>query len=503
MNTTIFPTEPGKPSSMMRLLERITNLGQREENFNMLHILDAALNNSITPRLGVTEVLEEIIGNSNKYNRLRRLIETMIAHPLSDLPLLENNVPINAWKERWMNKAQEQNVDITDIFIVWEVIESNTLILDLMTKYCGIDSTIKMDLRSKCERELPIDPNVSRAKQLIRPIIYDANPGVCIDTRMHPLEMTQFLNALGRARGTRELVVVYGPHGSPVDDMVAVLAARLETGGFKGLQQSLLEYKRVLHVQIDELGALLGLGTSSQDVVAVLERIKEEAVRQRAILLFTQPEHLLGTNSASAIIQASLANLGGALAFAMYTLHEKIPTHQNIRDDFTLGLARTLPVRIAPYDGQQTKEFITKYYQPRWKQEGYIFTEDAFDSVIALEPGAWIAKERKTLPHLAVGLGWDTLQTALDGEDAILATARGALREFAALRQQGQVRTDLRQIYQPVLDLAEREIKQLLQKPAPEMISGNVRKLTRAHVIAQLINHNESEFQYPGFYPTN
>lgn len=503
MNTTIFPAEPGKPSSMVRLLERITNMGQREENFNMLHILHAALNNSITPRLGVTEVLEEIIGNSNKYNRLRRLIETMIAHPLSDLPLLENNVPINAWKERWANKAQEQNVDITDIFIVWEVIESNTLIIDLITRYCGIDSSIKTDLRNKCERELPVDPIISQARELLRPVMYDANPNVCIDSRMHPLEMSQFLSALGRARIARELVVVYGPHGSPIDDMVAILAARLEIGGFKGQQQALQDYRRVLHVQIDEVEALLGLGKSSQDMVAVLERIKEEAVRQRAILLFTQPEHLLGASSASAIIQASLANLGGALAFARYALHEKVPTHQNVRDDFTLGLARTLPVRIAASDTQQTKEFIKKYYRPRWEQEGYTFTEDAFDSVIALEPGAWIAKERKTLPHLAVGLGWDTLQTALDGDEAILATAQGALKEFAALRQQGQVRTDLRPIFQPVLDQAEKEIQQLLKKPTPEVITGNVRRLTRAHVIAQLINHNESEFHYPGFYPTN
>src|SRR5690348_3625375 len=119
MNTSILPAEPGK---QLQLLERVKNRVKPNETFNILHLLHESLNTSSTPRLDVTETLEEIIEDT-KYNRLRRLIETMITYPLSNLPQLENNVPTNAWLERWEQRAQSEDVDITDIFIVWEVIE--------------------------------------------------------------------------------------------------------------------------------------------------------------------------------------------------------------------------------------------------------------------------------------------------------------------------------------------------------------------------------------------
>jgi hypothetical protein len=146
---------------------------------------------------------------------------------------------------------------------------------------------------------------------------------------------------------------------------------------------------------------------------------------------------------------------------------------------------------------------VRNYYLPHWVDRYSIdFTEDAFDHIIALEPGAWINARRKTLPYLVVGLARDALQTVLGGEALIRDTAVMALDALEKLREEwATTEPRIRQQFEPVLDEAHDEITALIERPMPATDGQGNRVLTRAHVTAQLICPNDSEFHYPGHAP--
>jgi len=55
--------------------------------------------------------------------------------------------------------------------------------------------------------------------------------------------------------------------------------------------------------------------------------------------------------------------------------------------------------------------------------------------------------------------------------------------------------------FQPILDEAQHDIEALLIDPLPKRDDNGKYILTRAHVTAQLICPNNSEFHYPGIPP--
>lgn len=327
---------------------------------------------------------------------------------------------------------------------------------------------------------------------------------VTIDGNMHNVAMNNFLNVLGAAaaQASEDFVLVTGQRGSPLNELANVLTYRLEHEHFINVRTPLNEYKKVYSVNLDKLKLLATqAGQDAGSPARILKRIKDQAIEEHAIIILMHLQKMLTRKKSDPIgeaIKFELANPGGAVIAGFFEYDQDQPSDH----DLTLGLSNARLVGIKPYDRENTLKFLQTYYVPKWANDGYTFADDAFDSLIALEPGAWIDKRRKTLPYLATGLGNDTVLTASNGEPSIQSTADCAwtcLNDLLIL-EQPQVEPALLAQFDKTLKQAEQDIMWLRQHATPASTNGP-EKLTRAHVIAQLICHNESEFHYPGFTP--
>jgi hypothetical protein len=118
------------------------------------------------------------------------------------------------------------------------------------------------------------------------------------------------------------------------------------------------------------------------------------------------------------------------------------------------------------------------------------------------------------LPCLVTEVVADAMAAAALGDAQIEATARCALDAFEQLKKDEAPGHPEQDRFGPILNKAEKEVRELLPASggAPfgglfgggrraKVVPGKPIKITSAHVTAELICHNVSEFHYPNRFP--
>lgn len=505
--------------SAEKLLALASALRQQDQPLDTLHILAAALKSQDAETPGC-KALQTCIDKGKQENWMER-IQLELRQGILGQALPEGmTMSLHRYLEQCEQKARKDRLFLTDALILWILLSKDDLIRDMLSR-CRIEPDVLLKgLEDAFKQSAPVPPPLplpqrgtqvqplppppspdaqalAKATALTRLLRYDAS---ALDADMHNIPMSYFLDALGASATSMEseIIILTGHHGSPIEELSQLLAYRLAAKEpFVGVRKPLSEYSTVRRLNIE---ALLRLVDEPEEPLPhkVLEKAKQYALEQKAVLLLDNIHLLKGQGKNEMSVKAALADRGDGLIFGLYIYHGATPSERDLR----LGMENTLLVPVAPYDEEDTKKFLQKYHFPRWEANGYIFTEDAFDSIIKLEPGAWIREKRKTLPYLASGLGEDTFQIALRGEREIKETADCARYWLNELlnKERKHVTEAIQEKYAEVLGEAERDIRALNQNPKP-LQQGNKKVLTRAHVIAQLICHNASEFHYDGFTP--
>jgi len=176
-------------------------------------------------------------------------------------------------------------------------------------------------------------------------------------------------------------------------------------------------------------------------------------------------------------------------------------------------ITRPISPPINVIDDKRTKALIQQFYLKHWQKVGrggYVFSPDAFDALLALEPGAWVRRRRMVLPCLVTEVVADAMATAALGDAQIEATTRCALDAFEQLRKEEAPSHPEKDRFEPILNKTEKEVRELLPfsgwgsfggREKAKVVPGKPIKITSAHVIAELIRHNVSEFHYPSRFP--
>jgi hypothetical protein len=212
-------------------------------------------------------------------------------------------------------------------------------------------------------------------------------------------------------------------------------------------------------------------------------------------------------------VRAQIADPRQLLVFGIF----HAPNHGDHTGEATLKRPEVVITQpMNTYDDKQTKALIQQFYLTHWNKEGrgYIFTTDAFDALIMLEPGAWVRRRRMVLPCLVTEVVADAMATAALGAAQIEATARCALDAFEQLRKEEAPGHPEQDRFEQILNRAEKEVRELLPatgggvfgglfggKQKVKVAPGKPIKITSAHVTAELICHNVSEFHYPNRFP--
>jgi hypothetical protein len=306
------------------------------------------------------------------------------------------------------------------------------------------------------------------------------------------------------------MVMLVGRNGSPVTMYPAILADRLaakpaadqpypgQIEQFSGQQAPLNAYRGVLRLNLRQVCALASLPQMPEPYY-VLEKAKQHALAQKAILCIDEPEVLAGHGAVEERVRAVLNDFADGLVFGIYLASDdQLPTIGQ-----ELGLTNLALVHVHPYTAEHTRESIKQYYLPLWQHAGYTFDKHAFDLVMDLEPGVWVGTQRKTLPYLVVDLAREAIQTAAGGEAALRGTAQLALEAVKRLRgsQAPQVSAADRGRFEHLLNEAERELRWVAAHPQLRTKDGK-KELTRGHLVAQLFAMNGYEFRYPSTPPS-
>lgn len=496
---------------------------QHNQTFDTLHIVLAALSPGEAD-IPISKVLAALVDDEKRIMWIGG-IHTMIRinhTPPTSVDTMTNR--LQACAQAWQQEAKDRKVYLTDAVILWtiiakdpisrELMEANEINLDIIMS--GLEN--KFEPRSQVQpppgqiaESLPTKEDEEARKEAVELTTkVQPEPEHC-HRDMHSVQMANFLNVLGNSAVSdkHEIVVLVGPHGSPIHDLDKVLAYRLASDEhFIGQREPLNKYSAVhqldleaistkAHIQHKPPPACILEPTPSR----VLEMAKRQALGNKAILMLTHIELFRRHGLIEDDLRTALANRGETLIFGVYIFDENNPPGQNL----ALGLPNIRQVPVRRFDAAETREFIQKYHSARWAALGYQFTSDAFDSIMELEPGAWIEERRKGLPHLAVGLGNDSIMTAEEGDESIINTAQRALKAleklFSEERSHPSVTDHTRIQFEKTLQQAEEDITDLIANPSPEVSDAGKRILTRRHIVAQLICPNESEFHYPPLEP--
>jgi hypothetical protein len=369
------------------------------------------------------------------------------------------------------------------------------------------------------------DEEAKRARASLADLLREISPTP--DLRyvgLSAVDVTTFLDFLADASTQSHVVVAVGRDGTLIDEIPKVVADRLaRKDTFKGQQTSLNAYTGKLYWL--NLRAVLDRAKQANGPkpVGVLRAAWDQllGMPDKPILLLDHIEAIKSEakDQDTEDLRAYIANPGRLLVFGVY----HAPNHGDHTHEANLGREDIVKTRaMTIYDGGLTKALLNQFYLPLWGKEeaprGYEFTSDAFDALIALEPGAWVKLRRTVLPGLVTEVVADAMVTAFKGQEQIEATARGALQAFAELRTEAKGHKD-RARFEPTLKKAEEDVGKLIRAPAPRgplaqfvnmfyeeekappQDPNKPIKITSAHVMAEFICHNVSEFHYEGFFP--
>jgi hypothetical protein len=334
---------------------------------------------------------------------------------------------------------------------------------------------------------------------------------------LYAIDVKTFLDNLADASEQAHVLVAVGRDGTLINELPKVLADRLQRGStFTSQQAPLNAYT----------GKLYRL-----DLRTVIERARQEktfkpvtvlkeawkhlvALPEKPILLLDHIEALRTDKDQTKendldAVRAQIADPRQLLVFGIF----HAPNHGDHTGEATLNRPEVVITQpMNTYDDKQTKALIQQFYLTHWKKEGrgYVFTPDAFDALIALEPGAWVRRRRMVLPCLVTEVVADAMATAALGDAQIEATARCALDAFEQLRKEEAPGHPNKEHFESILNKTEKDVRELLPSSGGGLFGGGRRakvvpgkpiKITSAHVTAELICHNVSEFHYPNRFP--
>jgi hypothetical protein len=502
--------------SAQRLLERAREQVQAGQALDVMHVALAAL---AAPGDDATDPLPALAAmraggiDVATFDTLLRVELRVNAQPASAADGISDELRASA--ALWRQRAAERNLRVTDTLVLWAIMADENAVSQRVRALNGdraamlqvlesqllpvVPETLASDWRKMGQRVVPASlaaaDALAYAEAATLTWIAVPTPELRFK-RMHAVLMANLLNVLGSAE-TPDIVLLEGRNGTPLDSASLVLAERLVSGEvFTDQRARLNQYHRVNRLSLESVRRLAHIPDkpAPQDV---LQMAMQQAVEDQAILVLEHMEALERDNPVDAGLLAQLANGGDALVLGLF----EQPEREDVPVDAALGLENIRQVPAREYSVTQTQALLREYYIPQWETQGFTFSEDAFDSVIKLEPGAWIELKRKTLPYLAVGLGRDAMQTVKEGRALVLDTARMALDALNELRQEWATTEErVREQFADVLAEARRDIEGLIANPDIRMENGR-RVITRAHVVAQLICPNDSEFHYPGHAP--
>lgn len=400
----------------------------------------------------------------------------------------------------WIAEAQRRSLRVTETLILWAVITGDEVSAQILRTFAVDLYALTHDLERRFEVTSKLPPPRSGQVDEVRNHVEIISPSMgCHFAGAHAVLMSNLLNVLG-ALDHAEIAILSGYNGTPLHHVEQVLADLLALGTTFSDERPRLQndYQGVYRLN------LAGLRNISSDAskpkpAQVLRAMLEISAQERAILVINDLELLQRQTVGDQELLAELANPGDALVLGLY----EMPILGGRGPDEALELANTVNVSAHAYSALQSKTLVRNYYLPQWQEKHKVeFTDDAFDHIIALEPGAWINLRRKTLPYLVVGLASDVIQSILGGESLMHETLVMAIDALDALHEEwATTESRIRDKYEYTLDQAHREITALLDAPMPVVNADGMRVLTRAHVTAQLICPNDSEFHYPGHAP--
>lgn len=468
---------PLQPSAK-RLLEKAQDLRQNQP-LDTLHFLLAAFEPGVVES-SVSEILKKHL--ERRQTSLIRFAEGELQENPAPAAAQETTDRLTRCIAAWRHAAIEQNKPLTDGLLLWAIFQDER-ITELLTHGFNVDLKALTNALYDLDRG---DPDIP-------PPLEQVQTGSSYMNRDIFLRDTEnILNALGESAAATDHppVILYGHVGSPIDKVVEVLAYRLASREpFIDIRAPLRAYRMVLNLNMVHI-------KGDPKAPEVVEHAREVCQKLGAILLFDHIEALQGKGKAIENLRHQFVNQRGCLIFGRYVYSGERPK------DVSLGIPTAKLIHTESYQSskpEDTRAFLTDCCLPRWNAEGYAFTNDAFDSLICLEPGAWVDNKRMALPYLAVHLGDHTIQAASQKKEHIIQTAREALAELDELhrREWTEYRHENRDEFQACLDQARHDLEKLITNPEPEKKNGLL-VLTRAHVIAEFLCHNNSEFHYPG-----
>src|SRR5262249_26487867 len=253
------------------------------------------------------------------------------------------------------------------------------------------------------------------------------------------------------------------------------LASLASKDSFAGLQSPLNDYKGKLY-KLDIADLLAQTKQPEAPKPATMLNVakgKLTALDKKPVLLLDHLEAMYDARLIAGIsdkdldaLRVEIAHRGPLLLFGIYRALGDISDHL-LKARLGQDNIKTLPFR--PYGPQQTKAlfddgsfFMHLRKNHVWKQMNpenpgrvLTFAKDAFDLLIALEPGAWHDHQHKVLPGLVIDLTQDAMETAARGEHALRDTVNCALDAFKELRRDELPHTKYRDPFEPLLKQAE------------------------------------------------
>lgn len=308
----------------------------------------------------------------------------------------------------------------------------------------------------------------------------------------------------------RHVLVMDGLSGSPRRDMAKAIADYLDLPPDKRKARGLLQpYRRVYVVECRQLVVDM-VNDPELNADAVMQPIRSatspkagtSADKDRAVLVVDHVNLLLGNATTEHLWQALAEDSTIALIGALDPMEDEhaLRKLQDIspRQVETVSVDKTTP--------QDTYSYLSTHRYDEWQVAGFTFADDAFDDVIALEPGASVNNRRMTLPHLAAEVGQLTVAHMEEsvvnfsgGADVLKSDFARALQQVQTLLQSSKTRNEL----VSCLEIAAEVIRTAADSPqglVPQDVTSDsgptVKLLTRAHVSAQLLSSGGCAFRW-------
>jgi len=506
----------------MRLLQNASMVADTQQlDVNILHVLFVALTDS---NLSVYRRFTEVFKNEGllsegslvedeRIKRLTQEVQTQMARGALHSSL-------DMCKLACMETALEQEIHITDLLIVEQIIEKSYSVRRVLQReriLSLMSNALYSSARSSRSPAIKRTPSGPLSAQEVEEVLERVTVVTPASEDSHGSFLTRLNDAFHRStfdnllrtlthmldESGRRILMLCGRDGSVFDQekLRKILAYRLTTGApAEQTQPVLLSGYQFWQLSLHTLRAMYTANPRFHPVRA-LEHLKQAAREQRAVLLLTGLETMSARSSVDRGIKEQLTDQENTCVIGCYTYYDRQPEEQELR----LGLGSTDVTVLFPEaqpDLEQIRHWLEDYYQRQHPGRSIRLAPDALESLHVLEPGIWVYKQRTAFPSLSLEI-LDSCLAALQRESVHLRLqAEGALSTLQDLleRESQETPEGVRKQFQGILRQACERMQGLIGNPGAQVQQGNI-VITRALVEAQIFSRNACEFHFPGRFP--